>query len=127
VKRSDWRRLIRRPPPRLAKHLRFRGPLNLGPAPDPNRRRRSLPPTASLEEHIEDFVDWLIAGGTPPGDAKAQGDYFRELHRKTGVNFLTLPPEKQLAFIVECDRRLDELEREEAEDLSDVDPGAPEH
>jgi hypothetical protein len=107
--------------------LRFRGRLHLGPAPDPDRRRRDLPPTASLEEHIEDFVGWMIAGGFSPEEATRRGEWIREFHRKTGLNFLTLPPGEQLAFIIECDRQLDELERQEAEDLADVDLGEPEH
>jgi hypothetical protein len=127
MKRSDWRRLIRRPPPHLAKHLRFRGPLNLGPALDPDRRRRNLPPTASLEEHIDDFVGCLIAGGFSAEEAKRRSEHIREYHRQTGKNFLTLPPEEQLAFVVECDRQIDELERQEAEDLADVDSDEPEH
>jgi alkanesulfonate monooxygenase SsuD/methylene tetrahydromethanopterin reductase-like flavin-dependent oxidoreductase (luciferase family) len=111
----------------VEKALRFREPLNLGPAPDPDRRKRDLPPTASLEEHIEDFVGWMIAGGFSPEEAKRRGEWVREYHRATGKNFLTLPPEEQVAFVVECDRRIDELERKEAENLADFDPDEPEY
>jgi hypothetical protein len=105
--------------------FRFRGRVRLGPAPDPERRKRELPPTATLEEHIEDFVGWMIAGGFPPEDAKQHGEWVREVHRETGINFLTLPPSEQLAVVAEFDRRLDELEQ--VEDLFDVDPDEPEH
>jgi hypothetical protein len=69
----------------------------------------------------------MIAGGFAPDEAKRTGEWAREFHRKTGKNFLTLPPVEQFAFIVECDRELDELEHEETEDLSDGGPGEPEH
>jgi hypothetical protein len=105
------------------RRLGFRRPLRPGPAPDPERRRR-VPPTASLEEHIDDFVGWLIAGGFSVEEARHQGEWIRHVHRETGVNFLTLPPEDRVAFIEECDRRIDALE---AEELADVDPDEPEH
>lgn len=103
--------------PDFMRHLRLRGRVRLGPAPNPDRRRRELPPTASLEEHIDDFVGWMIAGGIPPEDARYRGEWIREYHRQTGVNFLTLPPEEQVAFVVACDQRIDDL----------VDPDEPEH
>jgi hypothetical protein len=106
------------------RRLRFRGRVRLGVPPDPDRRRRELPPTASIEEHIDDFVGWQIAAGIPPEDANSRGAWVRQVHRETGVNFLTLPPGEKLAFIDECDRQLDELE---AEELADADPDEPEH
>jgi hypothetical protein len=109
----------------LMRHLRFRGPVRLGPAPDPDRRR-CVPPTASLAERIDDFVGWMIAAGFQPEEAKRRGEWIREYHQQTGKNFLALPPEEQLAIIAESDRRLDELERQ-AEALADVDPEESEH
>lgn len=126
MNRKALRKLLRRPPPNLAKHLRPREPLNLGLAPDPKRRRRALPPNATLEEHIEDFVGWMVAGGFSPEDAKRRAEWIRQYHRKTGKNFLTLPPGEQLAVIAAFDRQIDELERRE-KDLADVDPHEPEH
>ncbi len=104
------------------RRLRLR-PVRLGPAPDPNRRKRQIPPTAPLEEHIEDFVGWMVAGGFSPEEAQHRGEWVREFYRETGVSFLTLPPEEMLTFIVECDRQLEQLDREEAEDLAEE----PEH
>jgi hypothetical protein len=106
---------------------RFRGRVRVGSSPDPDRRRRDLPPTAGLDEHIEDFVGWMRAGGFSPEHAKRFGDSIRELHRRTGTNFLTLPPEEQLAFVIECDRQLDGLERQGEAEGSDVDSEEPEH
>jgi hypothetical protein len=127
MKRSAWRKLIRKPPPALARHLRASSPLSLGPALEPDRRKRKLPAGASLEEYIEDFVSWMIAGGFAPEEAKRQAEFVREYHRQTGKNFLTLTPAEQFAFIVECDRQRDELAGQEAEALADVDPDEPEH
>jgi hypothetical protein len=81
-----------------------------------------LPPTASLEEHIEDFIGWMVAGGISPEDARHQGEWIREFHQQTGVSLLTLPPEEQAAFVAEYDRQLDELDRQEEEELADLDP-----
>jgi hypothetical protein len=76
VKRSDWRRLVRKPPPELAKHVRLRGSADSGPILNLlNRRRKDLPPTASLEEQIEDFVGWLTVGGFPPEEAKRTAEW----------------------------------------------------
>lgn len=98
--------------PDFLRHLRFRGHVPRDPAPDPDRRKRALPPTASLEEHIEDFVGWMIAGGIEADYARGAGEWVREYQRQTGKNFLSLPPEEQLAVIAEFDRQLDELERQ---------------
>jgi hypothetical protein len=103
--------------------LRLRRPLRLGQASDPDRVRRDLPPTASLEDHIEDLVGWMIAGGFSPEDAQRQAEWIRHLHQQTGVNFLTLPSEEIVAFIAECDRQLEELDRQEAEDINSVSDG----
>lgn len=110
---------MKRRRPDFLKGLRLRGRYRLGPAPDPDRRKRDLPPTATLEDHIEDLVGWMIAGGFSPVDARRNGEWIREFHRQTGVNFLTLPPEEQAAFVAACDREIDELLREEADELDD--------
>jgi hypothetical protein len=83
------------------------------------RGNTPLPP----ERVIEDFTAWLIAGGFSHEAARSRADRIREFHCETGMNFLTMTPEELVGFIAECDRQLDELEREEAEDLEQPDLG----
>jgi hypothetical protein len=93
------------------------------------RRRRPPRGNASLtqEQVIEDFTAWLIEGGLSPEAARTEADYIREFHRETGINFLALTPEDLVGFIAACDRELEELDREEAEDLAQPDLGESKH
>ena len=94
---------------------------------DPDRRRRGLSPDARLDEHIEDFIGWIIAGGFSPAAAKWRADWIQKYHLGTGKDSPALTLEEKAAAIAEFDRQLDELGRQEAEDLADVDPDEPEH
>jgi hypothetical protein len=91
------------------------------------RRRARGRAEPTYERLIEEFVPWLIEAGFSPAKAKAHADVVRRLYRERGVNLLALTSEELLRFIGEVDRRLEELERQEAEDLADVDPDEPEH
>jgi len=88
-----------------------------------SRRRARGKVTPAHQAVIEDFVSSLVADGLSPVTARSYGEHVREFHRETGINFLALTPEDLVGFMAACDRKLEELDREEAEDLARDSPG----
>ena len=91
-----------------------------------SRRRGRGKARPTHEQVIQEFISSLIADGVSPAQAKTYADHVRDFHRESGLDFLNLTQEQIDGLRGMFERELEELDREEAEELARARPGEPE-